>query len=38
MIQSTLLTRKSQKPQLRLNFFWEAISHAATTVTAIAGH
>jgi len=38
MIQSTLLAKKSQKPQLRLNFLCEAINQAANTVTAIAGH
>jgi len=38
MIHNTLLKRKSQKAQLRLNFFRDAINQAATSVTAIAGH
>src|ERR1051325_1289648 len=37
-IHSTLLERNSQKPQLRLNFFWEPTIQAAITVTTIAGH
>lgn len=37
-IQSTLLNRNSQNPQLRLNFFCEPTIHAAMTVTAMAGH
>src|SRR5690349_132405 len=37
-IQSTLLARNNQKPQLRLNFRCEPTIQAAATVTAIAGH
>ena len=37
-IHKTLLSRKSQNPQFLLNFRSDATIHAATTVTAIAGH
>ena len=37
-IQSALLSRKSQNPQVRLVGFVDATSHDANNVTAIAGH
>lgn len=37
-IHSTLLKMNNQNPQFRLNFLCDATIHAATTVTAIAGH
>ncbi|HEX6176415.1 MAG TPA: hypothetical protein VF089_20600 [Candidatus Binatia bacterium] len=38
MIQSTLLTKKHQKPIMRRIFRCEPMSQAALTVTTIAGH
>jgi len=37
-IHKMLLKRNTQKPQFLLNFRLDETSHAATTVTSIAGH